>query len=72
MDYISSEKISSFVDISEDYLFKVFGSCGLKKMTSYSLNHIRFVVDNLVCGNYRKKVIVQKLTYILNSYEKCL
>ena len=67
MNYISLSKIALYMNVSEDYLAKTFNSCGLMRLSSYSVNHLAFVRDNLICGNYRRKVFVMKLDTLLTS-----
>ncbi len=69
MRYISSSKLASDLNITEAYLFKMFNSCGFMKRSSYSINHIKFVCDNLSVSNYRRKVIVSKLDYFIQFYK---
>ena len=66
MKLIESSKLSQSLNIKEDTLYRIFGICGFKRKKSYTLNQVRFVVDNLPCDNYRKKVIVNKLDDIVS------
>jgi len=63
---IESSDLSRALNIKEDTLYRIFGICGFKRKKSYTINQVRFVVDNLPCVHYRRKVIVNKLEDIVS------
>jgi len=65
--YFTSEELAKSLNVSVNYLYKVFNGCGLMKRDNYTLVHLEFVIKAIDIKNYRNEVFVLKLKKIVND-----
>lgn len=68
----TSEELARNLNISTNYLFKVFNSYGLMKRDDYTLAHLEFLINSIEIKNYRTQVFVLKLEKLVNDTKSLL
>ncbi len=75
LDYknmIFFDDIVKYLNVTPNYLGKLFNSCSLMKKRVYTIEHLRFVVENVEIGNVRKLVLIKNLKNFIEEYEKTI
>jgi len=58
---VSVYDVARFVNVTPDYLHRLFRLCLIMKREYYSLEHLEFVAKNLPGEDYRRLVIREKI-----------
>ena len=75
LDYknmIFFDDIVKYLNVTPNYLGKLFNSCSLMKKRFYTIEHLQFLVKNLKVGNVRKLVLIKNLKNFIEEYEKTI
>jgi len=64
------DNLAMYLNVSHNYLGKLFNSCSLMKRKYYTIEHLQFLADNLHPGNVRKTILIKNLKEFIKEFKE--